>query len=62
MHHDPHEPGVASDASLVAHANVHGPADLDIPCGSLEAAALADLPYSFEPRAPRTAFYRDCFA
>ena len=60
MPHDNDNIDVRNDANRNIPAR--GLAELDFPFGSLDAAALFDLPYSFEPRGPRTAFYRDCFA
>ncbi|MHA7684374.1 hypothetical protein [Cupriavidus sp. PET2-C1] len=35
---------------------------LDIPYGSLDAAALAELPYTFRPVGTATRFYAECFS
>ncbi|MCP3019125.1 hypothetical protein [Cupriavidus basilensis] len=35
---------------------------LDIPYGSLDAAALAELPYTFRPVGTATRFYSECFS
>ncbi|MDT6963841.1 MULTISPECIES: hypothetical protein [Cupriavidus] len=36
-------------------------ADLDIPFGSLEAAAMAELPYTFRQAGTCTRFYQEYF-
>lgn len=36
-------------------------ADLDIPFGSLEAAAMAELPYTFRPTGTCTRYYQEYF-
>lgn len=35
---------------------------LDIPFGSLDAAALAELPYTFRPVGTATRYYNECFS
>jgi hypothetical protein len=35
---------------------------LDIPFGSLDAAALAELPYTFRPTGTFTRYYNECFS
>lgn len=52
--HEPHrEDHVATDASSLG---------LDIPFGSLDAAALAELPYTFRPTGSFTRYYNECFS
>ncbi|WP_020203319.1 MULTISPECIES: hypothetical protein [Cupriavidus] len=57
-HHKPaHDPqrtdGAATDANGLG---------LDIPFGSLESAALAELPYTFRPVGTCTRYYNECFS
>ncbi|WP_197497521.1 hypothetical protein [Cupriavidus sp. D384] len=39
----------------------HTEADLDIPFGSLEAAAMAELPYTFRQTGTCTRYYQEYF-
>lgn len=39
----------------------HTEADLDIPFGSLEAAAMAELPYTFRQSGKCTGYYQEFF-
>ncbi|WP_439686877.1 hypothetical protein [Cupriavidus oxalaticus] len=53
--HPAHQPD-ATDATDAASLNAP-----DIPFGSLEAAALAELPYTFRPSGTCTRYYNEYF-
>ncbi|MDF3836658.1 hypothetical protein P3W85_27420 [Cupriavidus basilensis] len=44
-----------------AGADVNSPG-LDIPFGSLDAAALSELPYTFRPTGTCARYYNECFS
>ncbi|SPC10591.1 conserved hypothetical protein [Cupriavidus oxalaticus] len=54
--HPAHRPAHPSDATEAASLNAP-----DIPFGSLEAAALAELPYTFRPSGTCTRYYNEYF-
>ncbi len=51
--HDTHKDQAVTDADGLG---------LDIPFGSLDAAALAELPYTFRPVGTATRYYNECFS
>ncbi|TWG80236.1 hypothetical protein L602_005300000110 [Cupriavidus gilardii J11] len=48
-------------AGLEQPARAFHELDLDIPLGSLEAAAFAELPYTFQPSGRCAGFYQELF-
>jgi len=54
--HPAHHPAHRSDTTEAASLNAP-----DIPFGSLEAAALAELPYTFRPTGTCTRYYNEYF-
>lgn len=60
-------PARAATAQPQHHATTDATADLsalgspDIPFGSLEAAAMAELPYTFRPAGTCTRYYNEFF-
>lgn len=69
-HNSPDPPGPTTEESNIVNPQTHNRTDaetnrfdleLDIPFGSLEAAAMAELPYTFSQSGTCTRYYNEYF-